>query len=154
MTGHRNKDYGGAIPRTSTDYFPGPTHLCFDYAHFSRRIYEHVGTYEPDPVVSGVQRIPISLCRQRKTKLIVGTKPGKFIICSGLTPARGTDADFNAWYGQEHYLTISECTGFVRTRRYRGADGGDPGLPAYLTLHEFDGESLPEDELAKTAATE
>lgn len=42
----------------------------------------------------------------------------------------------------------------MRTRRYRGADGGDPGLPAYLTLHEFDGESLPEDELAKTAATE
>lgn len=86
--------------------------------------------------------------------MIVETGPGKFIICSGLTPARGTDADFNAWYSKEHYRTVSECTGFVRTRRYRGADGGDPGLPAYLTLHEFDGESLPEDELAKTAATE
>lgn len=50
-----------AIPRTSTDYFPGPTHLCFDYAHFTSRIYEHIDTYEPDPVVSGAQQILISV---------------------------------------------------------------------------------------------
>jgi len=28
------------------------------------------------------------------------------------------------------------------------------GVPTYLALHEFDSESLPQDELAKTAETE
>ena len=34
-----------SIPLTS-DYFPGPSHNCFDYANFDSRFYEFIDSYE------------------------------------------------------------------------------------------------------------
>lgn len=81
--------------------------------------------------------------------------PANICLSAGLTPAVGTDADFDAWYKEEHYGTLSECTGYVRTRRYKliKALRADNGPAVYLALHEFEGESLPLEQLAKTAET-
>lgn len=78
------------------------------------------------------------------------------IISAALTPAKGTDADFEAWYKKEHYLTLATCTGYIRTRRYKltGAPTAKGPVPTYLALHEFECDSLPEEELQKTGETE
>lgn len=89
--------------------------------------------------------------------------PANLIISAALTPAPGTDADFDAWYRQEHCRDVSLCPGHRRTRRYKltfarqnRKDSSENELdspPVYLALHEFDGEELPA-ELQKTAETE
>ena len=76
------------------------------------------------------------------------------IISAALTPAVGTDEDFDNWYRQEHLGTVSKCSGYVRTRRYKlktAVTAKD--VPTYLALHEFDSDSLPQEELMKTAET-
>lgn len=81
--------------------------------------------------------------------------PSSLIISAALTPAPGTDADFDAWYKDEHYRTLAECTGYVRTRRYKlkTAIRPEANPPVYLALHEFQGDALPAEELAKTGET-
>jgi hypothetical protein len=81
-----------------------------------------------------------------------------------LEPAPGTDADFDAWYRQEHCAELAKCTGYVRTRRYELTFARQNRLPAnekkiseppkYLALHEFDLEAPITEELMKTAETE
>jgi hypothetical protein len=85
----------------------------------------------------------------------LGEGPTKLIISAGLTPAVGTDADFDAWYKEEHYRTLAECPGYVRTRRFKlkTALRSEPNPTTYLALHEFDCETLPESELAKSGST-
>ncbi len=76
------------------------------------------------------------------------------MISAGLTPAPGTDADFGAWYREEHYETLAACPGYVRTRRFKLKSAVRTENPtAYLALHEFDCEELPTEELKKTAET-
>lgn len=81
--------------------------------------------------------------------------PASLVISAALTPATGTDADFDAWYKEEHYRTLSECKGYVRTRRYKLKTQfrAEVEAPVYLALHEFDGDSLPMEDLGKTAET-
>jgi len=122
-----------SIPVTS-DYFPGPSHACFEFAQFDTRYYEFVHGYEKPGARAG---------------------PANLVISAALTPALGTDADFDAWYMEEHYGTLAECKGYVRTRRYklREALRAENEPPVYLALHEFESESLPMEELAKTSET-
>ncbi len=42
-----------------------------------------------------------------------GTGPAKLVISAALTPAPGTDEDFDRWYKDEHYRTLAECRGYV-----------------------------------------
>ncbi|EPE24262.1 hypothetical protein GLAREA_08113 [Glarea lozoyensis ATCC 20868] len=127
------------IPVTSEKYISGGK-KCFDVAEFDTRWYEFVDDFQKQGTKSG---------------------PAKLVISAGLTPAEGTDEDFNAWYRDEHYRTLSECTGYVRTRRYKLKNAVNaknlekPREPQkYLALHEFDVDTLPQDELQKTAETE
>jgi hypothetical protein len=85
----------------------------------------------------------------------LGKGPTNLIISAGLTPAVGTDANFDAWYKEEHYLTLAECPGYVRTRKFKlkTALRSEPNPTTYLALHEFDCETLPESELAKSGST-
>lgn len=50
---------------------------------------------------------------------------------------------------------MAACKGYVRTRRYklREALRTEGEVPTYLALHEFHGDSLPDQELAKTGET-
>ena len=45
-----------AIP-VKSDYFPGPSHNCFEYADFDARYYEWVQGFEKEGAMAGV------LCR-------------------------------------------------------------------------------------------
>ncbi|KFY76852.1 hypothetical protein V499_03630 [Pseudogymnoascus sp. VKM F-103] len=121
-----------SIPNTS-DCFPGPSHKCFDYADFDTRFYEFIHSYEKPGAPAG---------------------PTKLVISAGLTPAAGTDADFDAWYREEHYSTLAACSGYMRTRRYklkRAVKAENP--TTYLSLHEFECDVLPQADLDKTAET-
>ena len=76
------------------------------------------------------------------------------MISAGLSPATGTDADFDAWYKEEHYETLAACPGYVRTRRYKLKSAPRTENPTmYLALHEFDRDDLPQADLDKTAET-
>ncbi|KAG9230629.1 hypothetical protein BJ875DRAFT_431265 [Amylocarpus encephaloides] len=132
-----SKEYK-VIPGTSEKYFPGKN--CMEVGEFDTRWYEWVDGFEKKGVKSG--QAPL-------------------IISAALTPKPGTDADFDAWYKDEHYRTLSEVPGYVRTRRYvlknacNAASLENPrDPPRYLALHEFDAEVLPVEELQKTAQTE
>jgi hypothetical protein len=83
-----------------------------------------------------------------------GTGPAKLVISAALSPAAGTDEDFDRWYKEEHYRTLAECKGYVRTRRYKLKTAmSAKDIPTYLALHEFDGDTLPVEDLAKSGDT-
>lgn len=96
--------------------------------------------------------------------LISHLGPGDLLVSAAVTPAPGTESDFDDWYRQEHTSKISECPGYVRTRRYKlhftwqgvkeTSEKTIPNPPSFLALHEFTGEKLPLQELQATAETE
>ena len=82
------------------------------------------------------------------------------LIFAGASPKAGGDADFDAWYRQEHCLEVSKTGGYRRTRRYKLAwamERPDAGtakvdqLPV-LAMHEFD-SMPPQEELMPTSET-
>lgn len=125
-----------------SDMLPGPSHACFDIADFDTRYYEAVQTYEAKDAPAG---------------------PARMVISAGLTPAPGTDDDFDKWYREEHCRDLAKCPGYRRTRRFKLTFGRQNRLPAtekkiaeppkYLALHEFDVDELPAKELAATGET-
>lgn len=88
--------------------------------------------------------------------------PAPLIISAALTPSPSAEADFDAWYRREHIPMISQCPGYVRTRRYRLVDASllhefdrrESPAPSWLALHEFEGAELPMAELLKCDETE
>jgi len=130
-----------------SDILPGPSNYIWDFVAYDARIYKHIQTYEPEGTKAG---------------------PANLLIAVGLTPAPGTDDDFDAFYREEHIKIVSKAAGYRRTRRYKlELDLPQPppeisspptpkpqNPPVYLALHEFDGETLPQEELAKANETE
>ncbi|KAI4628102.1 hypothetical protein J4E80_002239 [Alternaria sp. BMP 0032] len=94
------------------------------------------------------------------------SSPTKFVISAALQPPKdaSSDADFDAWYREEHLPVLSRAPGFVRSRRFKLAAAstledfqfGDAmeTAPRYLALHEFSGEVLPWKELEASGQTE
>lgn len=88
--------------------------------------------------------------------------PAPLLISAALSPALGTDADFDEWYRQEHCRDLATVPLYRRTRRYalkyarqnRNPDDKNslPEPPKYLAIHEFDAQP-PERELAATGET-
>lgn len=126
---------------------PGPSHYIWDFVSYDARIYQHIQTHEPLGTMAG---------------------PADILIAVGLTPAPGTSDDLDAFYREEHVDMISNIHGYRRTRRYKlqkdlpqpppeVSTAPTPKLPhppLYLTLHEFDGERVPDIELGKANNTE
>jgi len=113
----------------------------FKQARFDTRFYECIQVHEKDSAKKG---------------------PASLIISAALTPAAGKEADFDAWYRQEHLPLIGECAGYRRSRRFKLVNATaldefkriEPKVPSYLAIHEFDGDELPMAELAKVDETE
>ncbi|KAF2786211.1 hypothetical protein K505DRAFT_422566 [Melanomma pulvis-pyrius CBS 109.77] len=112
----------------------------FRKARFDTRFYEGVQEFGADAV----------------------TGPANLLISAALQPAAGQDADFDAWYRQEHLHLLSKCPGYRRSRRFKVVNATvldkferrEPEVPQYLALHEFDGEDFPMEALGGTAGTE
>jgi len=140
-----NTDESKNIP-LGHDMLPGPSHLISDSAYMDVRQYKHLQTYEG---LGGK-----------------GTEagPAKFVVAAAASPIENGDEDFDAWYRKEHLYELSKCTGYRRTRRYALVEAVQMGstgeqkkvaeMPKYIAFHEFDGDSLPNEQLAKTAETE
>jgi hypothetical protein len=145
------------IPLTSQKYFGKGT--CYDVAEFDFRFYDHVDEFQKDGVKDGLRHPASHFIR--KTILIQHVLgPANLVMSAGLTPAKGADEDFNAWYRDEHYGTLAQCTGYIRTRRFKltnavsAKDLETPrDVPRYPALHEFDVETIPQDEVQKTVET-
>ncbi|KAF2401682.1 hypothetical protein EJ06DRAFT_547970 [Trichodelitschia bisporula] len=66
------------------------------------------------------------------------------LLSAAMEPAAGGEADFDAWYREEHLDQMAKEPGHKRARRYRlafqntpaGMSGAD--APSWLTLYEFD----------------
>ncbi|OQN97841.1 hypothetical protein B0A48_16151 [Cryoendolithus antarcticus] len=130
-----NSDEFKAIP-VHDDQLPG-SGAVFEYADFDTRYYAFEQWYEPE-----------------KTK----SDQPDFVIACGFTPS--DDAEYDDWYRTQHLREVSEITGWRKTGRYtltyarqNRKPAGDSDIaapPKFLTLHYFDGASLPERELAKS----
>ncbi|KXL44410.1 hypothetical protein M433DRAFT_155048 [Acidomyces richmondensis BFW] len=128
-----------AIP-VHDEQLPG-SHAIFDFADFDTRYYKWVQTYEP-----------------KNTK----ENQPNFVISACFTPA--DEKDYEDWYRQEHLIEISGISGWRGTQRYEltfarqnrkaAAEKQISDPPKFLTLHFFDGETLPEKELAKAGESE
>lgn len=78
-----------------------------------------------------------------------------------MTPPDGGDEDLDSWYKQEHFQAVDEAwPTYRRCGRYKlhlpedKVEGsGEDSAPSWLTMHQFDGGDVPEEGLAKTAAT-
>jgi hypothetical protein len=79
----------------------------FKRARFDTRFYEEVQVYEPERSKEGVEE---------------GGKEGRFLLSAALQPQQGQEDDFDNWYREEHLKVLSECEGYVRTRRYEVRD--------------------------------
>jgi hypothetical protein len=78
--------------------------------------------------------------------------PVNAVLFSEMTPAPAWEAEFNAWYDDEHIPLRVACPGFVGAQRYR-ADG----RPGYLAVYDMDSpEALqtPEYTAVKTQPTD
>ncbi|OCK95728.1 uncharacterized protein K441DRAFT_658432 [Cenococcum geophilum 1.58] len=88
--------------------------------------------------------------------------PGSLIISGALTPAEGTDADFDDWYREEHLPLIEKVPGYRRARRFKVVNATvldefkrlEPQIPTWLVLYEFDGKELPAADLKRANETE
>ena len=81
--------------------------------------------------------------------------PAPLILAVGLTPPEGADADFDAWYREEHLADLSKCPGYIRSRRFKIVQpGSEESAPKYISFHEFEGDELPMRDLLKTTETE
>lgn len=74
-----------------------------------------------------------------------------------MAPPKDQEEDFDLWYKNEHYRTLSECKGYLRTRRYRihktlSANGKQ--APTFLTIHEFEDGELDGEGLGRSGSTE
>jgi hypothetical protein len=49
------------------------------------------------------------------------------------------EAEFNAWYNEDHVPALVRQPGFVRARRYVCVEGQDQ-IPKYLAIYEFERE--------------
>ena len=58
---------------------------------------------------------------------------GHAILFSEMIPPPGEDAQFNAWYDEDHIPVRMAAPGFVSGQRYRRTDG-----PEYLAVYEVD----------------
>ncbi|KAK4891375.1 hypothetical protein LTR27_010029 [Elasticomyces elasticus] len=122
------------------DSIPG-SHAIFDFGDFDTRYYKFVQHYEAENAKSG--------------------QPN-FVIAAAFTPT--DDEDYENWYRQEHLKEISGITGWRKTQRYAltfarqnrkpAAEKELDEPPKFLTLHYFDGDSLPEQELAGASGSE
>ncbi|KXT05145.1 hypothetical protein AC578_7605 [Pseudocercospora eumusae] len=91
----------------------------------------------------------------------VGKPQPDFVVVAAFTPA--DEEDYEQWYQQEHLQEIAKITCWRKTERYElffarsNRDYDKPLLaqkPKFLTLHFFDGQALPEQELAKASESE
>jgi len=71
-------------------------------------------------------------------------------------PVPGTDAEFNAWYDQQHVPDLLRVPGFMAARRWKLQIGATPTstLPPYLVIYEVQTGNLAatDAEVAKRAA--
>ncbi|KAK5117992.1 hypothetical protein LTR62_004036 [Meristemomyces frigidus] len=122
------------------DNLPG-SGAIFDLADFDTRYYKMVQLYE-----------------REKTN----HEQPSFVIVFASTPA--DDREYDAWYREEHLQECEQITGWRKTARYEltfgrqnrksQAENGLGQPPKFLTLHYFDGEALPTEELAKAGESE
>ncbi len=91
--------------------------------------------------------------RWSNTDEVIG--PATLLLAVSMTPAEGTDEDFDKWYREEHLADLAKCSGYVRSRRFKTVrPHSDLEAPDYAAFHEFVGEALPMEELKKTTETE
>ncbi|KAH8923826.1 hypothetical protein BT69DRAFT_1241783 [Atractiella rhizophila] len=89
--------------------------------------------------------------------------PAPFLVIAALTPAQGTDADFEKWYKEEHIGMMAKIPGWRRTFRYKitdsllsqtGKEDESGKAPQYVAIYEFehlDPETFPKDEAFQQA---
>ncbi|MBT2229232.1 DUF4286 family protein [Nonomuraea sp. NEAU-A123] len=68
-----------------------------------------------------------------------GRGSGPILLARSLTVRPEAEADFHAWYAEEHIPALHEIPGWHRTRRYVLRDGN---APRFLALHELSGTDL------------
>jgi hypothetical protein len=84
----------------------------------------------------------------------MGIGPGKIVISAALSPAEGSDEDFDKWYREEHLFELSKCKGYTRTKRYNLVRGvPESRRPKYLAVHEFNDDGFDMAEVMKTTET-
>jgi antibiotic biosynthesis monooxygenase (ABM) superfamily enzyme len=59
------------------------------------------------------------------------------VVHTSVDPAH--EAEFNAWYDEDHVPALVRQPGFVRARRYVCVEGQDQN-PMYLAIYEFERE--------------
>jgi len=65
-------------------------------------------------------------------------KPAECILAVSMDPSsKITTEEIQKWYDEEHIPLFHKIPGWLRTRRYVLVDGGQPGTPKYLALHEW-----------------
>ncbi|RDL31464.1 uncharacterized protein BP5553_09673 [Venustampulla echinocandica] len=86
---------------------------------------------------------------------------GSLLISVAYSSAPGADNEAAAPYNDEQHQILANCPGHIRTRRYKLKESVtgkflDPQMvvPMYLALHEYDGKSLPQEELTNMLETE
>ncbi|HWG01062.1 MAG TPA: hypothetical protein VG164_04340 [Trebonia sp.] len=72
------------------------------------------------------------------------------VMAVSMSVPAGTEDDVDAWYAQEHYPMLLAVPGWRRVRRYRLAAGTGP---AYLSLHELDGQHVFDEDRYKDATS-
>ena len=76
------------------------------------------------------------------------------LVLVTVEPGDGLEDEFNLWYHEEYYQSLSKLNGFRRATRYRVDSAiGRENCPKYFAFHEFDTVDLPLSDFVKTRET-
>jgi hypothetical protein len=64
--------------------------------------------------------------------------PGPVVVCVSLDVPEEVEAEYHAWYAEEHVPLLHAIDGWTRTRRFRLLDGDAPRL---LAVHDLESEA-------------
>jgi hypothetical protein len=134
----------------------GPRYMAYydlqDLDVLQSAAYKRLTTDRSDREKAELARTP--KVDRRILKLVEAAAPAPadapFRLSVAMDPPQGTEADYLAWYSEEHIPTLLQVPGWRRTRVFEQVDGNGP---RYLALHELDSPAVFETEPYRKATS-
>jgi len=114
--------------------------------------YKRLGAERSEREKAQIARTP--MVDRRILRVVHGApatpEPAAYQLSVAMDPATGADADYLAWYADEHIPMLLEVPGWRRVRVFEQVDGSGP---RFMALHELDSPAVFDAEAYKKATS-
>jgi hypothetical protein len=114
--------------------------------------YKRLGAERSEREKAQIARTP--MVDRRILRVVHGAaalpEPAAYQLSVAMDPASGADADYLAWYAEEHIPMLLEVPGWRRVRVFEQVDGNGP---RFMALHELDSPAVFDEEAYRKATS-